>query len=47
MSASLQRAARLFGADSLFHVLCDDNPIDDDELQTSHTKEPFEKSPGK
>lgn len=38
MSASLQRAARLLGADSLFHVLCDDNPSDDNELQTSHTK---------
>ena len=24
--------------DSLFHVLCDDNPSDDNELQTSHTK---------
>ena len=45
MSASLQRAARLLGADSLFHVLCDDNPIDDDELKQAIQKEPFEKSP--
>ena len=38
MSASLQRAARLLGADSLFHVLCDDNPNDIKEVLASQQK---------
>lgn len=36
MSASLQRAARLLGADSLFHVLCDDNPDNAESVGKSY-----------
>ena len=36
MSASLQRAARLLGADSLFHVLCDDNPDNAESVWKSY-----------
>jgi len=38
MSAALQRSARLLGADSIFHVLCDENPDTPDQVIRSWEK---------